>query len=61
MAAIRRALEGPQVAGTARASAHGLGLLIVRDIAEAFDARISAQPGPDGRGLRVAVRFPPTA
>ncbi|MFZ0099615.1 MAG: sensor histidine kinase [Gemmobacter sp.] len=58
---IRRALEGPQVARTARASAHGLGLLIVRDIAEAFDARITVQTGPEGRGLRVMVRFPPAA
>ncbi|ONK12927.1 HAMP domain-containing sensor histidine kinase [Streptomyces sp. MP131-18] len=35
---------------------HGLGLSIVRSIARAHGAELSAAPGPDG-GLTVAVRF----
>ncbi|MFJ8938234.1 sensor histidine kinase [Streptomyces sp. NPDC102365] len=36
---------------------HGLGLSIVRFIAHAHGAQVSARPGPDG-GLRVGVTFP---
>ncbi|MGW6458780.1 sensor histidine kinase [Streptomyces sp. NPDC055078] len=36
---------------------HGLGLSIVRSIAEAHSAVVHAEPGPDG-GLTVTVRFP---
>jgi signal transduction histidine kinase len=39
-----------------RAGHHGLGLSIVRAIAVAHDADITAAPGPDG-GLRVEVTF----
>jgi signal transduction histidine kinase len=35
---------------------HGLGLAIVRSIAQAHGADLSAAPGPDG-GLTIAVRF----
>ncbi|WP_329469166.1 HAMP domain-containing histidine kinase [Streptomyces sp. NBC_01723] len=36
---------------------HGLGLSIVRSITQAHDARLTAEPGPEG-GLAVGVRFP---
>jgi signal transduction histidine kinase len=36
---------------------HGLGLSIVRFIAHAHGAQVTARPGPDG-GLRVGVTFP---
>jgi len=39
---------------------HGLGLSIVRAIATAHDAAITARPMPDG-GLGVSVSFPPPA
>jgi signal transduction histidine kinase len=39
---------------------HGLGLSIVRAIATAHDATITARPVPDG-GLSVSVSFPPPA
>ncbi|MGH3257356.1 MAG: ATP-binding protein [Streptosporangiaceae bacterium] len=39
---------------------HGLGLSIVRAIATAHHATITAHPGPDG-GLSVSVTFPPPA
>ena len=39
---------------------HGLGLSIVRAIATAHHATITARPGPDG-GLSVSVTFPPAA
>ena len=39
---------------------HGLGLSIVRAIATAHDATITADPTPDG-GLSVSVIFPPPA
>jgi signal transduction histidine kinase len=39
---------------------HGLGLSIVRSIAQAHGAGLCAEPGPDG-GLAIAVRFGVTA
>jgi two-component system sensor histidine kinase QseC len=36
----------------------GLGLAIVREIAEAHGARVAIEEGPGGRGARVVVRFP---
>ena len=36
---------------------HGLGLSIVRAIADAHGAIVAAEPSPEG-GLRVEVRFP---
>jgi signal transduction histidine kinase len=36
---------------------HGLGLSIVRAIAVAHNAGVTATPGPDGGGLAVTVRF----
>ncbi|MFB7652653.1 MULTISPECIES: ATP-binding protein [unclassified Streptomyces] len=36
---------------------HGLGLSIVRSITQAHDARLTAEPGPEGE-LAVGVRFP---
>ena len=44
----------------ARGDGHGLGLSIVRAIAAAHGATITAQPAPGG-GLAVAVSFPPPA
>jgi signal transduction histidine kinase len=38
-------------------SGSGLGLSIVRRIAELHDARLAFNPGPQGRGLAVTVRF----
>lgn len=39
----------------------GLGLAIVRAIAEACDARVAILTPPDGRGALFQLRFPPTA
>jgi signal transduction histidine kinase len=44
----------------ARGDGHGLGLSIVRAIATAHGATITAQPVPDG-GLAIVVAFPPPA
>jgi signal transduction histidine kinase len=39
----------------------GLGLAIVKTIADAHGAMLTLSAGPDGRGLRVVVAFPPAA
>jgi signal transduction histidine kinase len=44
------------VPGTASPGS-GIGLALVRSIAEHHDARIRLGEGPDGRGLRVNVEF----
>jgi two-component system sensor histidine kinase QseC len=46
-----------RIPGTA-GSGGGLGLAIVREIAEAHGARVAIEDGPGGRGTQVAVRFP---
>ena len=46
-------LAGAQTPGS------GLGLSIVRRIADSHHARITLDAGPDGRGLAVTVAFPP--
>ena len=42
-------------------SGSGLGLAIVKTIADAHGAKVTLAEGPGGRGLTVAVRFPPAA
>ena len=42
---------------TARSGGHGLGLAIVRAVADAHQAAVTARPGPDG-GLDITVAFP---
>jgi signal transduction histidine kinase len=46
-----------RIPGTA-GSGGGLGLAIVREIAEAHGARVTIEDGPGERGTRVVVRFP---
>jgi len=46
-----------RIPGTA-GSGGGLGLAIVREIAEAHGARVAIENRPEGRGTRVVVRFP---
>jgi signal transduction histidine kinase len=48
-----------RIPGTA-GSGGGLGLAIVREIAETHGARVAIEDGPGGRGTRVVVRFPAT-
>ena len=45
----------------ANVSGAGLGLTIVRDIADSHGARITLEDGAGGRGLKVIVRFPKPA
>jgi signal transduction histidine kinase len=61
-AEIGRLFQPFQRLGTrrARCDGHGLGLSIVRAIAAAHGAAITAQPAPGG-GLSVTVSFPPPA
>jgi two-component system OmpR family sensor kinase len=42
----------------AAADGSGLGLSIVREIAQSHGAEVSIADGPEGRGLRATVRFP---
>jgi two-component system OmpR family sensor kinase len=51
--------RGTGAAGAADALGSGLGLSIVRRIADAHSATVTLEDGPDGRGLAVRVRFPP--
>ena len=55
--AFERFQRGPRAGG----SGSGLGLSIVRDIARHHRARVELMDGPEGRGLRVRVSFPPDA
>jgi two-component system sensor histidine kinase QseC len=48
-----------RIPGTA-GSGGGLGLAIVREIAETHGARVAIEDGPGGRGTQVVVRFPAT-
>jgi signal transduction histidine kinase len=45
---------------TRRGEGHGLGLAIVRAIADAHGAALTARPRPAG-GLDIEVTFPPTS
>ena len=45
----------------AEGTGSGLGLAIVKDIARLHGAQATLAAGESGRGLRVSVRFPPTA
>ena len=55
--AWQRFRRGREAAGTGS----GLGLAIVADIARLHDADATLEPGSQGRGLRVQVRFAPRA
>src|SRR5262249_32747618 len=44
--------------GNVEAAGSGIGLSLVARILEVHRARITLGDGPDGRGLRVEVRFP---
>jgi signal transduction histidine kinase len=50
-------LGGQRLGGERLAGGHGLGLAIVRAVATAHGATVTADPRPDG-GLTVEVRFP---
>jgi two-component system OmpR family sensor kinase len=52
-----RFVRGSVTAGAVRGS--GLGLSIVKRIAERHGAHITVGPGLDGTGVGISVRFPP--
>ncbi|MCB1864238.1 MAG: hypothetical protein KDG50_02325 [Chromatiales bacterium] len=51
---LQRFCQLPESVG----AGYGIGLSIVERIAHAHDAHIALDDGPNGRGLRVSVRFP---
>lgn len=55
---LRARLDRGRPADPVPVEAHGLGLLIVRDIVAALGGRIAAAPGPGGRGLTISLHLP---
>ena len=45
---------------TQQSPGSGLGLSIVREIAQTHRASVHIEPGADGRGTAVRVKFPPS-
>lgn len=58
LAVLRARFAAPEGPGAVRAGTRGLGLHIVAEIARALQAEVRLDPGPDGRGLAIAVTLP---